>query len=275
VVIPTYGRPRLLRAAVESVLDQTEQSLEVVVVDDASPEPIAGLPDDPRVRVVRRSVNGGSAAARNTGLDAARGEWVAFLDDDDLVTPRRLELAREGLRHADIAVCHRGSVDGAATSDEALYGDVHDRICDGITPHLGQVALRRLDCPRLDETFAGCEDVDWWIRASRGRTVWTVQSVGYLVRSHDAPRHGNGTDARLAGSRRLLDVHSAYFRSHPRARAFRELRVGLLSSMSGAHGDALAAYVRSLWIRPELRTVVHLGRGARRGLADAVGVSRD
>jgi glycosyltransferase involved in cell wall biosynthesis len=266
VVIPTYGRPRLLNSAVESVLAQTDPSFEVVVVDDASPEPITGLPADPRLRLVRRSRNGGSAAARNTGLDAARGEYVVFLDDDDLMTPDRLELAREGLRRADIAVCRRGSVGEVGASDESLYGDVHDRICDRMTPHLGQTALRRADCPRFDETFAGCEDVDWWIRATRQLTVWTVPSVGYLVRSHDAPRHGNGTRARVAGSRRLLEIHAGYYDAHPRARAFRELRLALLSGQAGEHQDATAAYLRSLRAHPEPRTLAHLARHVGRRL---------
>src|SRR3954464_14214558 len=89
VIIPTYGRPKFLSEAVASVLAQTCADFECIVVDDAGPE-LATLPNDARIRVIRRDENGGPPAARNTGIDAARGTYVAFLDDDDVWLPTRL-----------------------------------------------------------------------------------------------------------------------------------------------------------------------------------------
>jgi glycosyltransferase involved in cell wall biosynthesis len=101
VVIPTRNRWRLLSTrALPSALAQEGVALEVVVVDDASSDETAfGLErlEDERVRTVRHSERGGLAEARNTGIAAARSDWVAFLDDDDLWAPdklrRQLELA--------------------------------------------------------------------------------------------------------------------------------------------------------------------------------------
>jgi glycosyltransferase involved in cell wall biosynthesis len=94
VVIPTRGRPSLVRRAVESALGQTWAALEVVVVldgpDEATRRALEGVNDD-RVRVVELAVRLGGAAARNAGVQAAFGEWVAFLDDDDLWMPHKLE----------------------------------------------------------------------------------------------------------------------------------------------------------------------------------------
>ena len=92
VVIPTRDRPDRLLGAVRSVLDQDHPALEVVVVDDGSgpstAEALDRLADaDPRVVVVRHSESRGASAARNTGLDAARGELVGFCDDDDAWLP--------------------------------------------------------------------------------------------------------------------------------------------------------------------------------------------
>ncbi|MBX5468846.1 MAG: glycosyltransferase family 2 protein [Thermoleophilaceae bacterium] len=89
-------RPRaeLLREAVRSVLAQTEPRLELVVVDDASPEPVAPLLADirdPRLRVVRRRRNGGAGAARNVALRLARSPLFSQLDADDLWEPEYLE----------------------------------------------------------------------------------------------------------------------------------------------------------------------------------------
>jgi glycosyltransferase involved in cell wall biosynthesis len=94
VVIPTLNRWQLLsRGALRSALEQEDVDVEVVVVDDGStdetPVRLAEL-DDERVRVVRHEQPGGLAHARNAGIAAARCEWVAFLDDDDLWAPWKL-----------------------------------------------------------------------------------------------------------------------------------------------------------------------------------------
>ncbi len=94
VVLPTYKRMHLVRRAVHSALWQTFGDLEVIVVDDASPDVTAEVVrqvDDPRLRYVRHETNRGLAAARNTGIAHARGAYIAFLDDDDLWLPDKLE----------------------------------------------------------------------------------------------------------------------------------------------------------------------------------------
>lgn len=259
VVIPTHGRAELLNEAIQSVLRQTVSDFECVVVDDGSPQ-APSVPDDPRIRVVRREATGGPAAARNTGLGAARGRYVTFLDDDDLWLPHRLELARKGLTEAEIAICHRASLGGSTRSSEELHGDVHDVICDSFSPSLGQVAIERRVCPLFDERFLGCEDVDWWLRATRTLRVTTVPEVGYLVRSHTQPRVLHGVSARLAGSRLLLDVHRDYYAVRSRARAFREFRIGLLELALRDQSAARRSLLRSLRIRPSFRTAWYLTR---------------
>src|SRR5262252_1967520 len=93
VIIPTYNRRHMLPRTIASVLSQDESDFELIVVDDCSPDDtqayLASL-TDPRVRTVVPSRNGGTAAARNVGLEAARGDIVALLDDDDEYLPRRL-----------------------------------------------------------------------------------------------------------------------------------------------------------------------------------------
>jgi glycosyltransferase involved in cell wall biosynthesis len=93
VVIPTHNRSHLLRRTLGTVLAQREVDFEVIVVDDGSHDQTAASLNsvtDPRVRVVRHSSATGVAAARNSGLDVARGQWVAFVDDDDLWAPDKL-----------------------------------------------------------------------------------------------------------------------------------------------------------------------------------------
>ncbi len=93
-VIPTFGRARLVTRAVRSALAQTLRDIEVIVVlDGDDPETNVALRalDDPRLRVIALAHNVGPSDARNTGVQASRAKWIAFLDDDDEWEPRKLE----------------------------------------------------------------------------------------------------------------------------------------------------------------------------------------
>lgn len=107
VVIPTHNRPALLQDALASVLSQTVPPAEVIIVDDASSPP-AELPechDGITMHLLRHEQTRGGAAAKNTGARAARGNLIAFLDDDDLWAPTYLEHASGLLaRHTEIDV---------------------------------------------------------------------------------------------------------------------------------------------------------------------------
>lgn len=109
VVIPTYnGATRFLREAIHSVMTQTVQDLELIVVDDASEEETgAVVPDHPRIRYYRRSTNGGQAVARNDGARLATGSFLAFLDQDDLWEATFLEETLAVLqKNQDAALVH-------------------------------------------------------------------------------------------------------------------------------------------------------------------------
>jgi glycosyltransferase involved in cell wall biosynthesis len=95
VIVPAYNAARSLPTALASARDQSLRDIEILVVDDASRDRTHEIArsiasTDPRVRVIRRTTNGGPSAARNTGLQAAKGTWIAFLDADDEYLPERL-----------------------------------------------------------------------------------------------------------------------------------------------------------------------------------------
>lgn len=96
VVIPVYNVEQYLCECVDSVLSQTMQDFEIILVDDGATDSSGAICDrygaqDPRIRVIHRK-NGGLSEARNTGLDAAIGEYVYFLDSDDYIAPHSLEV---------------------------------------------------------------------------------------------------------------------------------------------------------------------------------------
>jgi glycosyltransferase involved in cell wall biosynthesis len=259
VIVPTHRRAGFLDDALASVRAQTIEDFECIVVDDASPEPPV-VPDDPRFRVARREVNGGPAAARNTGLQEARGRFVAFLDDDDVFTPVRLALGRRGLAAAPVTICWRQGLGEPPVGNRVLEGDVSDIILDRATPHLGQVTIDRAVVPRFDERFIAAQDVEWWLRTAAVARVSTVPEVGYLYRAHDGPRTRNGTAERVRCSLQMLELHARYFALHPRAAAFRWKRIGLMAAQTGDHRLARRAYLLSLRLHPEAATLWHLAR---------------
>ncbi len=114
VIIPTYNRAELLPRAIASLTQQDEQDWEGVIVDDASTDETTAVAmalaqTDLRLRYVRREVNGGTAAARNTGITHSRGLFVTFLDSDDEYLPEHLASRREMLLSDDrIELLHGG-----------------------------------------------------------------------------------------------------------------------------------------------------------------------
>ncbi|WP_341486492.1 glycosyltransferase family 2 protein [Pararhizobium sp. A13] len=118
VILPTFNRVRSLPAAMMSVLTQSYVDLELIVVDDGSSEDVEGLVrgiQDARVKYIRRQVNGGAAAARNTGLSHAKGKFIGFQDSDDIWLPGKL------IRQVALFSTLPGHI-GAVTGGKIIYG---------------------------------------------------------------------------------------------------------------------------------------------------------
>lgn len=181
VVIPTHNRLALLRThALPSALAQEDVDLEVIVVDDASSD---GTRDelskivDSRLSVVRQETNRGVAAARNAGIRVARGEWLAFLDDDDFWAPRKVRATIDAVAGADwgyggVIVVDTASrplyalplPDPVGVSDSLLLGNV---IPGGASNVIARTSLVS-QVGGFDETLAHhTEDWDLWIRLAR------------------------------------------------------------------------------------------------------------
>jgi len=256
VVIPTYGRPKFLEEALQSVYRQTVDSYEIIVVDDASPEPVS-LPPGVPVRLIRAQQNGGAASARNLGAAAASGDALTFLDDDDTWLPTRLEDAERGLQQARISICGQGG------PPRSLDGNVHDEILDAITPNLGATAIDRDRWIPLDDTYRSCEDLVWWLQVTVNNEVSTVERQGLVIRRHSGDRDGYGAPQRIADSYRLMDEFADYFAAHPNAAAFRFRRIGLMHRSLGNFAEARAAHLAGLRLQPNLKDVRHFLRNLR------------
>lgn len=106
VIIPTYKRSEFIERAIESVLKQTYQDFEIIIVDDNNPnteyrkeleEKMKKYAYNSKIKYIQHEKNKNGAAARNTGINIAKGEYITFLDDDDIFLPNRLEILVEKL----------------------------------------------------------------------------------------------------------------------------------------------------------------------------------
>ena len=125
VIVPVYKAESFLNRCIDSILRQSFTNYELILVDDGSPDRSGLLCDeyavrDNRIRVIHQQ-NSGAAAARNAGLDTAKGRWIAFVDSDDWVHPDYLRMLYETAlqHHADVVACRYETVrEGACVSDE-------------------------------------------------------------------------------------------------------------------------------------------------------------
>lgn len=192
VVVPTYGRPESIVEAVSSVREQTYERVELVVVDDHSPDPV-----EPRVRslnldrfeavqCIRHDENRGAPAARRTGIEAASGRYVAFLDDDDAWEPDKLERQIGALESAGadagVAYCGMRVVDGSGETIRTQVADVSGDVtktllCRNVVGSYTNVLVRAAaidDVGPPNEDFPTWQDLEWYVRLS---TAWEFVAV--------------------------------------------------------------------------------------------------
>jgi len=184
VVVPTHNRTALLKRAVQSVLHQTFRSFEVIVVNDAGAdvEPmLRSLPCGEAIRHVAHPVNLGTGASRNSGIRAARGKYIAYLDDDDVYYPDHLETLVQLLERGEYLVAYTDAcrVDQAERDGEWVTTDRDvpyswefdaDEILE--SNHIPVLCVMHdVRCVKevgmFDETLPALEDLDLWIRISR------------------------------------------------------------------------------------------------------------
>lgn len=140
VITPTYKRHQYLKNAIESVLAQTYTDFEMIIVDDNPPrtaeriltEDVIKEIQDPRIHYIQNKSNIGGAASRNVAIEAAKGDYIAFLDDDDVYLPDRLRVQVEAMMEHewDVSV-----MDGATYRYETgkLVSERHQRLWDGMS----------------------------------------------------------------------------------------------------------------------------------------------
>ncbi|HAZ45740.1 MAG TPA: glycosyl transferase family 2 [Cyanobacteria bacterium UBA11369] len=233
IVIPTRDRPHLLPRAVQSALDQTMEDLEAIVVDDASAE-FVNLPAHPRLRVIRLSQSRGGAGARNAGTEAARGRYIAYLDDDDRLLPNMAAISLEALSKTNLPapvgvisgielVNPQGETIGKRLPPPVRSRGSHFSLEDletGYSYNTKQtLVVEREIINKIggwDETFRSRVHSDLFLRLNPVCSILGVPIVTYQLLKHPGARVSSDPILREESFKRLLEKHRAAFNAHPK-----------------------------------------------------------
>lgn len=198
VIIPTYNRAAVVTEAIDSVLAQTFRDFELIVVDDGSTDDtrdrLAAYGE--RIRLICQE-NHGVSHARNVGIRAARGQYIALLDSDDLWLPKKLDTQVAAMTaQPDIPLCHteeiwirRGVRVNQMKKHQKQGGYIFTHCLPFCVISPSSVMIRRAlfdDIGYFDETLPACEDYDLWLRVTKTSPVHFIETPLMIKRGgHD------------------------------------------------------------------------------------------
>lgn len=246
VVIPTRDRCAMLKRAIDSVRSQTWRNIEIIVIDDRSSDGTGSMlarmaADGPSLRVVRNDVSQGGAGARNQGIRAARGCWVAFLDDDDTWLPTKLE------KQVALMKAHRGA--SAASCAYFFRRPIGPRRVIQVPAPLTEQLILKGNClggaslclssretltqlGGFDASLRSGQDWDLWIRLLDVGPIVACREPLACYESHRGARISRDWSAAYSGRRRL------YFRYRNRMDAgTRRMNMALLLYFRASRRD--------------------------------------
>lgn len=264
VVISTYNRQDHVCRAMKSVLTQTFQDFELIVVNDHSAdrtEEVIKSFNDPRIIYVCHGTNKGGSAARNTGIKLAKGRYIALLDDDDEWLPLKLEqqvrkmresTSRIGLIYTGSQVYDEQKKRVLKINEPRYRGNVYQPLLSATI--LGSVssALIKGECfdevGLFDEGLSSCQDWDMWLRiATRFEFDFVPET---LVRIN---RHGKQISTNYAalipGRIRMVEKHRREFEQYPSIFVIHLKRIGKLYCLNGRWKEAMVWFKKAMAVR--------------------------
>ncbi len=233
IVIPTYNRPELLKQAIRSVLAQTYQDFEIIVVDDGMKErgeSVVSSFRDARIRYLKNEASLGGGGARNRGIKEVKGGFIAFLDDDDEWLPEKLAVQMEQFSTTNAAVGFCFTAARIETDAGVEITNVQAGIND-----LSTIALSRFkgfltttlivkravfdDVGLFDETLPSHQEAELIIRMSRKYKGLGIDRPLVVMNMHTHEHIGGDLSRRIKGKELVLEKHALLYAKHPRALA--------------------------------------------------------
>lgn len=271
VVLPTFNRAGTLPRAIRSVLGQTLENLELIVVDDGSTDETQSYlrtVEDPRLRVVMQPANAGAAAARNAGIAATRADWIAFQDSDDEWLAEKLERQMAALRQAPpgYEACYCGRIiyglgprarwgrgqvtytPSVQSVDDKLEGDILPALRRGNLMANTQLVVARSVLDRAggyDETLGNNQDWDIVLRLAKATKFCFVEEplvIAFSSGDSISRDHLLGARTKL----RILEKYADDFRADPAALARHYFYAGLVENRFGDIKAAVRLFSKSV-----------------------------
>lgn len=222
VIIPTYNRGNLVLRAINSVLNQTYNNLELIIIDDASTDntgEVINKIQDKRIKYFKNVVNLGGGAARNIGIKLSKGTLIAFLDSDDEWIKEKLQKqVNYILNHwesCDLVFCGVRAVKESGSKKTILsetlpdeYGNIYNKIFLGIPPAclLPGLLVKKdkiLNAGLFDEKFKSSQDWDLLIRLAKICYVGSIPEILLIIYYHNQTKI-TGDPKNLIQGRELL-----------------------------------------------------------------------
>jgi len=265
VVIPTYNLAHLIGRAIRSVLDQTYQDFEIIVVDDGSTdntEEVIRSLNDPRIHYIHHEKNRGGAAARNTGIKVAQGEYIAFQDSDDEWLPEKLEKQMQVFENAPAEVgvvytgfwrmAHGKKIYVPSAKITRKEGNIHNELLRGNfvgTP----TAVIKNECFRkaglFDERLPRLQDWELFIRISKFYEFKCIDEP--LVISYFTPDSISASQDALSNAHELiLEKHFQDFRRNRRLLASWQYLIGNLLCQNGKMNPGRDYFLKAVKMYP-------------------------
>jgi glycosyltransferase involved in cell wall biosynthesis len=270
IIIPAYNRAKFLPATINSVLEQTFFEFELIIVNDGSSddtdEVTAPYLNEPRIQYFKIK-NSERGAARNYGVNKSKGNYITFLDSDDIFLPKHLNTAFEKIQQLNTpAVFHLGyeilHPDGTIDSLPELPSPVNEKLLEGNFLSCMGVFLRRdvaVSNPfNEDRTLSGSEDYELWLRIAARYPIVVFPEITSRLINHEG-RSVINTDAKKLMSRMTLldqrlqndDLFMARFGGRLRVFAsFRSLYQSLHLAISGERWMAFKSLMYTLRMYP-------------------------
>ena len=268
VIIPTYNRSHLVGRAIQSVLNQTFTDFELIIVDDASTDNTKEVVESfnaPRIRYIRHEQNKGGGATRNTGIEAAYGEYIAFLDSDDEWLPRKLEkqlLIFRGYGKANSKkVVYTGILWIDQESGKIIQKGIpikegwlfYDLFLDNCIIGGGSTVIVPKECIDkvgfFDERLDSCQDLDMWIRLSECFQFCAIKEPLAKIYIHKE-RITEDLRAKTQARQRILGKFSKKIRMEKEIYAYYHFKTGNIFCHAGDIKEGRSELIKAIKIEP-------------------------
>lgn len=251
VIIPVYNGENFIKETIESVLAQSHKNLEVIVVDDGSNDNTIEIVEyfGDKIQIFKMS-NSGVAAARNFGVTMAKGNWIAFLDADDIWAPRKLERQFRATRRYNWSYTDTKFIGGANDGKLDSYftkkheGNVLEKLVQGNFISTSTVMIKRetfIQVGGFDEALRSIQDWELWVRVAKSNPIAYINEPLTMYRIHQSST-SRRTRETLPNHLKVIDIiFSRVGRSNniaklkPHAKA---TSCGICSYIAEEEGDA-------------------------------------